>query len=352
MSSPDCKLYYFNGEIIHDPPLYKDYYIIRDGVKIRTDNPTIIYSEFFNGLPRSRENGIAQMVKSVIQKYEIKEDFTLHIRIADGPWEPGVLKEDGWDAPDIEVTENFLRPTMYSFSVYNKRYDLAFPDYIYIGQPESGLIDYTETVNNFVDTIPKNNKIGWSGALQCAHYPNPRTKFLEMSMKMPEIFDSRIANINTSYYDGYKHCENRMSYQNQVDEWKYLIDMEGCGWSGRFKVLMSSPRIVFFVDRPYHEWYFGEMVPWKHYVPVKRNLSDLIENYNRIESDIDLQNYIKTNQKIFVQNYLTREAGEKRVYEIILKMIEYYKNNPGELNAYRGRHKEYSEWLSNQDWNS
>jgi hypothetical protein len=62
-------------------------------------------------------------------------------------------------------------------------------------------------------------------------------------------------------------------------------------------------------------------------VPVKRDLSDLIENYHKIESDLELQESIKYNQKIFAKKYLTREAAEDRIFEIIKEMIEYKKKN-------------------------
>lgn len=346
MPLPDCRLYYYNQEIIHDPPLYQDYYLIDDGKKIKNFNPSILWNK--EHVPRSREKGIDLMVRSVIEKYNISDEFILHIRIADDPWGGLVRGPLGWIDPDISVTNN-IPQTAFGFSVYNKRYDLAFPDYMYVGQPESGLINYTETIKNFVDTTPINNKVGWVGSLQCEGFP--RKKFLEMSLNNTEILECKLVAINTFYMDGYKDNPDKMSYQEQINQWKYLIDMEGCGWSGRFKVLMSSPRIVFFVDRPYHEWYFGEMIPWKHYVPVKRDLSDLIDNYNRIEGDTDLQNYIKTNQKIFAQKYLTRDAAEKRIHEIILKMIDYLKENPAEINFYRGKHREISEWIYNQNPN-
>jgi hypothetical protein len=306
MPLPDFKVYYINQKLTYDPP---------DPYKL--------------DVVSSREPGIAEMVQSVIERYQIKEDFKLHVRVADEPWESEMYTNHSPNPPEKSVSDG-LPETYYSFCVFNERYHKAFPDYIYVGQKESGLTNYTETVNSFVDTPPKTNKVGWIGALACGD-KTPRPKFTEMAKEKPDAFEARVLQIPIHTKEGWKTCVDRMSYQQQVDEWKYLIDMEGCGWSGRFKVLMSSPRIVFFVDRPYQEWYFGYMEPWKHYVPVKRDLSDLYENYLKIENDIELQNYIKANQKEFAQKYLTRAAAEQRIYEIIQEMISYYKNNKQEL---------------------
>lgn len=267
----------------------------------------------------NREKGVVELVRSTIQKYNVKENFIFTVRVADAPWE-----SDGPEPPPREVSEK-LPEHFYGFCVYNERYHKAFPDYIYVGKPEAGLKNYTETVNNFVDSIPQTNKIGWIGAYTCGD-KTPRPKLGKLAQTEYSNFLEVIeTTIPIHFADGFDRATVKMTYQEQIDKWKYLIDVEGCGWSGRFKVLMSSPRIVFFVDRPYQEWYFGCMEPWKHYVPVKRDLSDLKENYERIESDIELQNYIKQNKKLFAQTYLTREAAEKRVYEIILDMINYYK---------------------------
>jgi hypothetical protein len=96
--------------------------------------------------------------------------------------------------------------------------------------------------------------------------------------------------------------------------------MEGNGWSARLKVLLSSPRIVFIAERPYEEWFFEYLEPWKHYVPVKRDLSDLLTNYDIIEKDIRLQDYIKSNAVDFKNLYLTRTAAENRIKSIIERL--------------------------------
>lgn len=300
MPLPDFKVHFLNNKFIYEPPLHLPVY---------------------GTLPRSREKGIAEMIKSVVERHKITEEFSIHVRIADGPWEAaqGYHK----DPPEKAVSES-LPETYYSLCVYNERYHKVFPDFVYVGFPETGLINYTETINSFIDTIPRTNKIGWCGCQSCGE-KNARPKFLQMSREMPHILDGRDVCLPLLTEDGWKDCNARMSYQDQIDEWKYLIDIEGCGYSGRFKILMNTPRIVFFVDRPYQEWFFGNMIPWTHYVPVKRDLSDLLDNYQKIELDLDLQEHIKKNQKIFAKKYLTREAAENRVYEIVKDMILFNK---------------------------
>lgn len=63
--------------------------------------------------------------------------------------------------------------------------------------------------------------------------------------------------------------------------YKYLIDVDGevNAWSGLFWKLYSRS-VVFKVESHYEQWYYGDLVPWVHYIPVKGDLSDL---YRRFE---------------------------------------------------------------------
>ncbi|KAF7377561.1 Beta-1,2-xylosyltransferase 1 [Mycena sanguinolenta] len=65
----------------------------------------------------------------------------------------------------------------------------------------------------------------------------------------------------------------RQSVQESGD-YKYVIDVDGNGWSGRFKRLITSNALVFKATI-YPEWYMDRIAPWVHYVPIQLDLSDL-----------------------------------------------------------------------------
>ncbi|KAJ7651125.1 glycosyl transferase family 90-domain-containing protein [Roridomyces roridus] len=60
----------------------------------------------------------------------------------------------------------------------------------------------------------------------------------------------------------------------EAGNYKYVIDIDGNGWSGRFKRLLTSNSLVFKTTL-YPEWYSDRIVPWVHYIPVQLDLSDL-----------------------------------------------------------------------------
>ncbi|GAA94742.1 glycosyltransferase family 90 protein [Mixia osmundae IAM 14324] len=57
---------------------------------------------------------------------------------------------------------------------------------------------------------------------------------------------------------------------------KYVLDVDGNGWSGRFKMLMSSQSLV-FKSSFYEEWWQERSQPWVHFVPVSPDYSDIYD---------------------------------------------------------------------------
>ncbi|GAA5999999.1 hypothetical protein JCM10207_006007 [Rhodosporidiobolus poonsookiae] len=62
--------------------------------------------------------------------------------------------------------------------------------------------------------------------------------------------------------------------QEEQNEYKYVIDVDGNGWSGRFHRLMSTNSLV-LKSTIFPEWYSDMIQPWLHYVPIQTDLSDL-----------------------------------------------------------------------------
>ncbi|KAJ7678062.1 glycosyl transferase family 90-domain-containing protein [Mycena polygramma] len=66
----------------------------------------------------------------------------------------------------------------------------------------------------------------------------------------------------------------RRQSAQEAGEYKYVIDVDGNAWSGRFKRLITSNSLVFKATI-YPEWYIDRIAPWVHYIPIQVDLSDL-----------------------------------------------------------------------------
>ncbi|MBN8997018.1 MAG: hypothetical protein J0H94_17500 [Rhizobiales bacterium] len=66
-------------------------------------------------------------------------------------------------------------------------------------------------------------------------------------------------------------------------EWKqrrFAIDVDGntSAWSNLFhRLLLGCCVIKVGSQHGFRQWYYGDLVPWRHYVPVKPDMSDLVE---------------------------------------------------------------------------
>ena len=106
-------------------------------------------------------------------------------------------------------------------------------------------------------------------------------------------FDASLASLNPGYFDVLftgeplqctdGACEAMLRHlpfakegmgAEEANTYKYILDVDGNGWSGRFHRLMSSKAAV-LKSQGYIEWWADRIQPWVHYIPIKLDYSDL-----------------------------------------------------------------------------
>lgn len=60
-------------------------------------------------------------------------------------------------------------------------------------------------------------------------------------------------------------------------QYKYQVSIDGTVAAYRFPYLLLGDSLVIKQASPYYEHFYVELEPWRHYVPVKRTLVDLLE---------------------------------------------------------------------------
>lgn len=58
--------------------------------------------------------------------------------------------------------------------------------------------------------------------------------------------------------------------------YRYILDIDGNGWSARTQQLFSAGSVV-IKNSLFKEWWNDRIQPWKHYVPVTLDFSDIYE---------------------------------------------------------------------------
>ena len=146
-----------------------------------------------------------------------------------------------------------------------------------------------------------------------------RSRFVELTKNDPRISAvdivswhkesglNRLATKNGQYVSMEDHCD-----------YKYLIDLEGAGWSARTKMLFHSGRPVFYQNRRWNEYWFFDMIPFKHYIPIKNDLSDFYEKFEWAVNNETNCLEIAANALEFAKIHLTRESAISRYKSILL----------------------------------
>ena len=104
-------------------------------------------------------------------------------------------------------------------------------------------------------------------------------------------------------------------------KYKYLIDLEGMGWSGRLKFLCFTKRVLFINKRPHMEWWMHDLKDFHNCIMVERNLEDLIEKFNYIENNPHLYNNIANNLYEFACDNLTINNVNSHIIKTFKKLI-------------------------------
>lgn len=115
----------------------------------------------------------------------------------------------------------------------------------------------------------------------------PRLKLCEISnqVEYQSLFDVGVSSLAQTSKQEEREIKAAGYIRNFVplsscNQYKFQIDIDGNtnAWSALFNKLLSGS-VVLKVASPHHfcQWYYDELVPWVNYVPIKSDMSDLIE---------------------------------------------------------------------------
>lgn len=254
------------------------------------------------GNSQSRGFSTAKIVLDSLKNIKTEKDFLLRFYITDKPNDQIAKNEFYYCLTDPKLI-NFL-----------------MPDFAFDGWPEAGVSSFTDTTQQMLQEglkAPTDQRIFWIGNVKT----NPiREKLLSIGASNPD----KLLFKNT-FVDNFIIHKQKVPYVSLPGhcEYKYLIDVEGNSYSARLKYLFFSRRVVFIQDREWKEYFHGDLIPYIHYIPVKNDLSDLISQYEMLESKPDLYNEIVDNAYQYATTKLTYAAAIEFMTDNMMKRINH-----------------------------
>lgn len=98
------------------------------------------------------------------------------------------------------------------------------------------------------------------------------------------------------------------------------MNVDGTVAAYRYPYLMLGNSLVLKQDSPYYEHFYQSLKPWKHYVPVKRNLSDLLEKIKWAKENDEEARKIATEGQLTARDLLQPH----RLYCYYYKVLKTY----------------------------
>ncbi|POW12261.1 hypothetical protein PSTT_04555 [Puccinia striiformis] len=125
-----------------------------------------------------------------------------------------------------------------------------------------------------------------------------------------------------------QQLEQMIKFQEWVDDdkanlFKYALDVDGNGWSGRFHKLLSSNRVI-IKNTIFPEWYADRIQPWFHYVPVKTDYSDLHDIIHFLKTHDDLAAQIAQNGRDYSRRYWRPQDMAAYMFRLSLEWSRLY----------------------------
>uniref|UniRef100_A0A8D0B6A0 Protein O-glucosyltransferase 1 n=1 Tax=Sander lucioperca TaxID=283035 RepID=A0A8D0B6A0_SANLU len=87
-------------------------------------------------------------------------------------------------------------------------------------------------------------------------------------------------------------------------KYKYLFNFRGVAASFRFKHLFLCGSLVFHVGDEWQEFFYPQLKPWVHYIPVKQDLSDVRELLQFVNENDAIAEEIAMRGKEFILDHL------------------------------------------------
>lgn len=201
------------------------------------------------------------------------------------------------------------RARSYAFCTAPQYLDVPVPDFVFGGWPEVGIDDFDQTASSMAAAGDQPAELPVAGWIGSCHLHPIRSALLSLGEAHPDLLD--VQNIRWVHDPaGLQTAKrNHLSLPQQIGRWSALVDVEGKGYSGRLKLLLHSGRPVLVQDRPWHEWFWDSLVPMEHYIPVRRDLSDLVDQARWVQQNPQEAEQIGRAGQKLAQRLLTRASA-------------------------------------------
>lgn len=156
-----------------------------------------------------------------------------------------------------------------------------FPDWVFGGWWHMGMNEWDPFVRDLAEAESEpasDRRAYWKGAHLGVHQ---RALYTELCSSHPDKFAGGFMNW------GPNGTHNNFTPMREQCKHAVLVDLAGVGYSGRLKMLAFTGRPLIVAGRRWWSWADQEILAQGLHFDVKEDLSDLVERYDDIKSDME-----------------------------------------------------------------
>ena len=155
---------------------------------------------------------------------------------------------------------------------------------------------------------------------------NVRIKASQLSQKYPDLLDAGITSLNRKIKKNLNkplliisHKVPKASFMNVEEKakFKYILNLDGHVSAFRLGHELSLGSVVLIPKSDYYLWFSYLLQPYIHYIPVKKDLSDLIDQIKWCKSNDNKCKEIANNALTFYNKFLCK----KGVYDYMQQLL-------------------------------
>ena len=123
---------------------------------------------------------------------------------------------------------------------------------------------------------------------------------------------------------------------NEQSEYKYIIHIDGHVSAFRLSSELSTQSLLLIVQSEWKVWYSDKLKPYEHYIPIKKDLSDLISQIEWCKLNDQKCETISTNAYNFFQTSLQKDS----ILDFFQSTLVNLKNNMGNYFYFENDYKD------------
>jgi hypothetical protein len=128
---------------------------------------------------------------------------------------------------------------------------------------------------------------------------------------------------------------------DEQSQYKYIINVDGHVAAFRLSIELNMGSVVMIVDSPWKIWYRDMLKPWIHYIPVKEDLSDIVDRVKWCREHDKECEQIAQAAREFYNKYLLEDGildfTQKLLVNLKAEMNVYLYNTSTPLNILIGK---------------